>query len=133
MNTQKNYSQRILIASGHPLFGKGLVSLLKERWGESITIVGLVANIEDLTTALTNLKPDLLVVDYDDHRFKRNKLLQQFIKSSGELRIVLLSLEDGKEGAEAIVYDRRTMQASRIEDWLEIKHQVNQTNRGESQ
>ena len=97
MNIQTNDLQRILIASGHPLFGKGLVSLLTDRWSESVTIVGLVTNIDELPIALTNLKPDLLVVDYDDHRFNRNKLLQQFIKSSGELRIVLL-LKMGQRG-----------------------------------
>jgi cytochrome c oxidase subunit 2 len=38
------------------------------------------------------------------------------VEGEGRLRVVLLSLKEG--GDEAIVYDRRTMAASQIDDWL---------------
>jgi len=120
-----------LIASSHPLFGKGLKSLLENRWGENLEIVGLVSSVAETIHALTNLKPNLIIVDYDDVHLNRDEFLQQFIKSKQKIRIVLLSLKDGAEGAEAIVYDRRTLAASKIEDWLEIDSPEFQTDRGE--
>jgi chemotaxis response regulator CheB len=112
--------QRIFIASSHPLFGKGLRSVLETRWGKRISIVGMASSVEEAIQALTTLNPDLIIVDYDDVHLNRDEFLRQFIKGRDEIRIVLLSLKEGGEGAEAIVYDRRTMAASKIEDWLEI-------------
>jgi hypothetical protein len=108
--------QRVLIISSHPLFGKGLVSLLEENWREGITIVGLVSTLEDATHALKTLQPDSLIIDYNDHH-GQEELLHQFLKGSQKLRMVLFSLKDGDQGAEAIVYDRRKKSAASIEDW----------------
>jgi DNA-binding NarL/FixJ family response regulator len=119
MSVKKNPTQRVLIASGHPLFGEGLVSLLENRWKGSINIVGLVSSIEETKTALKKFNPDLLIIDYSNYP-NREELLKEFIRGSRKLRVVLVSLLDGNDGAEAIVYDRRTMAASKIEDWLEI-------------
>lgn len=117
MSNQDTSSQRVLIASTHPLFGKGLLSLLENRWAGQVTIVGLVSTVDETKSALKIHQPDLLIIDYDD-RLSREELLQQFIQGREKMRIVLLSLKDGQEGAEAIVYDRRKMAASNIEDWL---------------
>jgi DNA-binding NarL/FixJ family response regulator len=122
---------RVLIASSHPLFGGGLRSLLENRLEEKITIVGLFSSVDETTHALATLKPDLIIVDYDDDHLNRDEILGQFIKGKQEIRIVLLSLKDGKEGTEAIVYDRRTLSASKIEDWLEIDSTPSEPGRGE--
>ena len=80
-------------------------------------VVGIVATINEALDALKNLKPDLVIVDYDDDRVNREEFLARFVEGEGRLRVVLFSLKEG--GDEAIVYDRRTMAASQIEDWLE--------------
>ncbi len=116
-NTQLH---RVLIASSHPLFAEGLKILLENRWGANLQIVGVVSNVAETIRALTHHKPNLIIVDYDDLHLNRDEFLSQFIKSTLQIRVVLLSLKDGKAGAEAIVYDRRTLAASKIEDWLEI-------------
>lgn len=108
---------RILIASSHPLFAKGLRSLLEERQEMDAVVVGLVATIDEALTALVSLHPDLVIVDYDDERVNRDEFLARFVEGAGRLRVVLLSLKEG--GSEAIVYDRRTMAASQIDEWLE--------------
>jgi len=125
--------QRVLIASSHSLFGKGLMSLLADRWREKIEIVGLVSNIDEAMDALATLSPSLLIVDYDDTHLNRDDFLGQFIKGTSEVRIVMLSLKDGEEGAEAIVYDRKTLSASKIEDWLEIDSTGSTTGRGDNE
>jgi len=109
---------RILIASSHPLFAKGLRSLLEKRREMDAVVVGLVSSIDEALTALGSLHPDLVIVDYDDERVNRDEFLARFVEGEGRLRVVLLSLKEG--GSEAIVYDRRTMAASQIDEWLEM-------------
>ena len=108
---------RVLIASSHPLFAKGLRGLLQKRPQGDVIIVGLAATIEEALSALHEHRPDLVIVDYDDKIFNRDEILARLVEGEGRLRVVLLSL--GAGGDEAIVYDRRTMAASQIEDWLE--------------
>lgn len=108
---------RILIASSHPLFAEGLRSLLQRRKEADTVVVGLVSTIDEALLALENLHPDLVIVDYDDERVNRDEFLARFVEGEGRLRVVLLSLREG--GDEAIVYDRRTLAAAQIEDWLE--------------
>ena len=80
-------------------------------------VVGMVSTIDEVLAALKKLNPDLVIVDYDDGRVNREEFLARFVEGEGRLRVVLLSLKEG--GDEAIVYDRRTMAASQIEDWLQ--------------
>ena len=108
--------QRVLIASSHTLFGQGLRSLLQSRPEADVEVVGIVSNLEEAISALDRLSPDLVIVDYDDERLNRDEFLAHFVEGERKLRVVLLSLQDGEE---AIVYDRRSMAAAQIDDWLE--------------
>lgn len=109
-------ARRVLIASSHPLFGQGLRSLLQQRSQAGVTVVGMVASLEEALAALENLKPDLIIVDYDDEALNRDEFLARFVEGEQKLRVVLLSLQSA---GEAVVYDRRTMAAAQIDDWLE--------------
>jgi cytochrome c oxidase subunit II len=109
-------SRRILIVSSHPLFGKGLRRLLEERGEADVRVVGMVSSVEEAVAALQTLRPDLVIVDYDDEKVNRDEFLAHFVESAGQLRVVLLSLKEG--GSEAIVYDRRNLAAAQIDDWL---------------
>ena len=113
---QPEKPQRVLIASSHALFGQGLRSLLQARPEADVEVVGIVSNLEEAISALDRLKPDLVIVDYDDERLNRDEFLAHFVEVDRKLRVVLLSLQDGEE---AIVYDRRSMAAAQIDDWLE--------------
>jgi cytochrome c oxidase subunit 2 len=86
-------------------------------------VVGMVSTIKEAVEALRDLHPDLVIVDYDDEQVNREEFLARFVEGEGRLRVVLLSLKEG--GDEAIVYDRRTMAASQIEDWLEVWSDIN--------
>ncbi len=108
--------RRVLIASSHPLFGQGLRSLLQERQPAGVEVVGVVSNLDETLQALDRLDPDLIIVDYDDERLNRDEFLARFVEGEKKLRIVLLSLQSSKE---ALVYERRSMAAAQIDDWLE--------------
>jgi cytochrome c oxidase subunit 2 len=114
--SNKPPTRRVLIASSHPLFGQGLRSLLQERSGAGVEVVGVVANLEEALEALERIHPDLIVVDYDDKKLNRDEFLARFVEGERKLRVVLLSLQSGKD---ALVYDRRTLAASQIDNWLE--------------
>jgi DNA-binding NarL/FixJ family response regulator len=62
---------RILIASSHPLFAQGLKSLLQKRPEMDTEVVGMVSTIDEVLDALNNLRPNLVVVDYDDEEVNR--------------------------------------------------------------
>ncbi len=114
--TSSKKSQRVLIASSHALFGQGLRSLLEARKGQEVEIVGVVSNLAEAIAAIDRLSPDLVIVDYDDEQLNRDEFLAHFVEGEKKLRVVLLSLQDG---GEAIIYDRRTLAATQIDDWFE--------------
>lgn len=116
VSTTPQKTQRVLIASSHALFGQGLRSLLEERKGSNVEIVGVVSNLKEAIAALDRLNPDLVIVDYDDERLNREEFLAHFMEGDKKLRVVLLSLKDG---GEAIVYDRRALEAIQIDDWFD--------------
>lgn len=109
-------TRRILIASNHPLFAEGLRSLLHQREQMDAIVVGVVSTIEQALKALTELQPDLIIIDYDDEQVNRDEFLARFVEGESRLRVVLLSLKEG--GQDAIVYDRRTLAASQVDEWL---------------
>jgi cytochrome c oxidase subunit 2 len=109
-------TQRILIASTHSLFAQGLRSLLENREGANVEIVGMVGSVQEAIEALDSLTPDLIIVDYDDENLNRDEFLAKFVESDKKLRVVLLSLDEANE---ALVYDRRTLAASEVGDWLD--------------
>jgi len=109
-------TRRVLIASNHALFGQGLRSLLKERRQAGVEVVGMVSTVDEALAALDRLHPDLIIVDYDDKDLNRDEFLARFVEGESKLRVVLLSLHSPQE---AIIYDRRTLAASQIDNWLE--------------
>jgi cytochrome c oxidase subunit 2 len=109
-------AKRVLIASSHPLFGQGLRSLLKERREPGVQVVGMVSSVDEALEALERLRPDLVIVDYDDEQLNREEFLARFVEGEHKLRVVLLSLQSA---GDALVYDRRQLSAAQVEDWLE--------------
>lgn len=108
--------KRVLIASSHALFGRGLSSLLQTRQQGDVEVVGIVSSVEQAILQIEKLSPDLIVVDYDDESLNRDEFLARFVEGEKKLRVVLLSLHDGEQ---ALVYDRRTLAAAQVDDWLE--------------
>jgi cytochrome c oxidase subunit 2 len=116
VSTKKGLPQRVLIASSHALFGQGLRSLLQSREQADVEVIGVVSSVEEAMLALEKQNPDLVIVDYDDKTLNRDEFLARFVEGEKKLRVVLLSLNEAQD---AVVYDRRTLAASQIDDWLE--------------
>lgn len=116
MFTSNRPVRQVLIASSHPLFAQGLRSLLQARHGMDVSVVGVVSSLSEAIAAIDRLNPDLVIVDYDDQALNRDEFLARFVEGEKKLRVVLLSLQSG---GEALVYDRRTLSASQIDNWLE--------------
>jgi cytochrome c oxidase subunit II len=108
--------RQVLIVSSHPLFGKGIQRMLETRQTKDVQVIGMVSTVEEAFNFIEDNNPDLVVVDYDDAEVNRDEFLAQFVGSERKLRVVLFSLLEG--GSNAIVYDRRTMSASQVDDWL---------------
>jgi len=106
--------RRVLIVSSHPLFREGLRSLLQER-RPGIEAIGLATSTDEALAALDRLAPDLVIVDHDDAAVNREEFLARFVEGERAMRVMLVSL---KEADRAVVYDRHTLTASQIEDWL---------------
>jgi len=110
-----DHPRRILIVSSHPLFRDGLKSLLHKRDGARVEIVGTARNTDEAIAALKTHYPDLVIVDHDDTSINRDEFLARFIEDQQPMRVVLVSL---KETGPVVVYDRRTVAAGQIDDWL---------------
>lgn len=125
MNSDKKMNlRRVLIASSHPLFGQGIRNLLEERKEFAVKVVGMVSNLEEAISALEELNPDMIIVDYDDENLNRDEFLARFVEGENKLRVVLLSLQSSEE---ALVYDRRTLAASDIDEWLKYDNHEQET------
>ena len=125
MNQSTNKRQ-VLIVSSHPLFGKGIQHMLETRQSGDVQVIGMVSTVEDAIAFVEAKNPDLVVVDYDDSDVNRDEFLAHFVGGERKMRVVLFSLQEG--GSNAIVYDRRTMLASQVDDWLEEWVQQEGTN-----
>jgi chemotaxis response regulator CheB len=108
--------RRVLIVSSHPLFSEGLRSLLKERWSARVEVAGIAVSTDEAALALTTLAPDLVIVDYDDEVINREEFLARFVEGEAPMRLMLVSL---KEGGNAVLYDRRALAPTQMENWLE--------------
>ena len=114
----KYSSQRqVLIVSSHPLFGKGIQRMLETRHAKDVQVIGIVTTVEEAFAFIETRNPDLVVVDYDDSDVNRDEFLAHFVGGEQKMRVVLFSLKEG--GSNAIVYDRRAMSASQVDDWLQ--------------
>jgi cytochrome c oxidase subunit II len=64
---------------------------------------------------LETWQPDVVIVDYDDHKIERGEFLNYFVKSQRPMQVMLVSLQ---ENGSVVVYDRRVLTSDQAEDWL---------------
>jgi len=108
--------KRVLIASANPLFGKGLDKTLLEKL-DPRPEVRFTSSLEDTFSSLESWQPDLVIVDYDDRTIDRGRFLSHFVSSSGSMQVMLVSLQ---ASGEVIVYDRRSLAPSQVDEWLNV-------------
>ncbi len=114
-NSRQESPQKAIIASVNPLFGRGLEKLLLHNWGNEGIRVRLTSTLEETLTMMDHWKPNLVIVDYDDHTIHRHEFLNHFVNGENPMQVMLVSLQ--ASGA-VVVYDRRTLTADQVEAWL---------------
>ncbi len=107
--------QRAIIASANPLFGRGLERLLIQGWGRKGIRIRLTSTLEETLSMMDQWKPNLVIVDYDDHNIHRSEFLNHFVSGEQPMQVILVSL---RAGGAVVVYDRRTLTTAQVEDWL---------------
>lgn len=115
MSLSTSRPKRVLIASANPLFREGLRKVYSERWGKAAVLVGTPATMEETLAALEALRPDLVIVDYDDRSINRDEFLNRFMAGQTSMKVVLVSLD---EAGKVVVYDRRQLAPAQAERWL---------------
>jgi CheY-like chemotaxis protein len=117
-NSLQEPLRRILIASANPLFGKGLEKLFAKRWGSQTIEIRLVTSMPETISGLTDWRPDLVIVDYDDRTIDRAEFLNHFVSGDQPMQVMLISLQ---ASGSVVVYDRRTLTPAQAEDWLDFQ------------
>jgi cytochrome c oxidase subunit 2 len=109
--------QKVLIASANPLFGKGIERLLLSRNDASELLIRIAEKSEVINRIYVEWQPELIILDYDDHKISRKEFLDKFIDSQFASQVMLVSLE---ESGSVIVYDRKTLTSEQANEWLKI-------------
>jgi cytochrome c oxidase subunit 2 len=71
--------------------------------------------MEATLAALESLRPDLVIVDYDDKSMNRAEFLSGFVAGQSTMKVVLVSLD---EAGKVVIYDRRQLSHEQAESWL---------------
>jgi len=71
--------------------------------------------MEETLVALETLRPDLVIVDYDDKAIDQAEFLGRFVVGHTTMKVVLVSLD---EAGKVVVYDRRQLSPEQAENWL---------------
>jgi len=87
--------KQVFIVSNHAMFGKGLDSLLGQK--EHIDIVGQENNLDRALDQVTQLQPDVLILDSDDPPYESlPAVLYRILKDDLDIKVIGLSLQDNR-------------------------------------
>ena len=118
MDTQDQpFHQKVIISSANPLFAQGLEKILRHQHREDQIEIRHVKSMEETVLGLEQWKPDVVVVDYDDHTISRSEFLHHFVRGELPMRVMLVSL---KASGAVVVYNRQTLSTDQAEDWLSL-------------
>jgi cytochrome c oxidase subunit 2 len=112
-----NNPQRILIASGNPLFAKGLEKMVTQRWRGTQLELRTTRTTAETLEIMDFWRPELVIVDYDDVKINRSEFLNYFVSGQQPMQVMLVSLQ---ESGAVVVYDRRTLTPAQADDWLNL-------------
>lgn len=86
-----------------------------QRWRDNAELVGITSSVDETMSALEDLKPDLVIVDFDDKSINRKEFLSRFIIGQSSIKVVLVSLN---EAGQVVVYDRRRLNPEQADEWF---------------
>ena len=101
--------KRVLIVSSHPLFGRGVESLLRQE--TRLDIVGWEADIDKAVERIRELQPDVVILDSGDPTPEVLRILREGLGT----KVIGLNLQDST----MCVYRGEQRVVKRIEDLVE--------------
>ena len=101
--------KRVLILSSHPLFGRGVESLLRKE--TRLDIVGWEADIDKAVERIRELQPDVVILDSGDPTPEVLRILREGLGT----KVIGLNLQDST----MCVYRGEQRVVKRIEDLVE--------------
>lgn len=102
-NSQKK--AKILIVDDHPIVCDGLARLISKKAEKDLTICGDATNANEALKLITELKPDMLMIDISLRGCDGLELTKIIRNQSIELPILILSMHD------ELLYAERALQA----------------------
>lgn len=87
--------QKILIADDHPVFRKGILTIVKDEW-PTLEIVEAANGLELIQHYQTH-QPDLLLIDYSMPTLNGLMAAEQLLKKDKSIRIILFTMYDTLE------------------------------------
>ncbi len=101
--------KRVLILSSHPLFGRGVESLLRKE--TRLDIVGWEADIDKAVERIRELQPDVVILDSGDPTPEVLRILREGVGT----KVIGLNLQDST----MCIYRGEQRVVKRIEDLVE--------------
>lgn len=86
---------RILIADDHPIFRKGILSIVNDN--PNIQVVGESSNGEEALKLINELKPDIVLLDIDMPLMSGLEVARILKKQNSKSKVVILTIHKDKE------------------------------------
>ncbi|MCI0449973.1 MAG: response regulator transcription factor [Chlorobi bacterium] len=86
---------RILIADDHPIFRKGVLSIVNDN--PNIQVVGESSNGEEALKLINELKPDIVLLDIDMPLMSGLEVARILKKQNSKSKVVILTIHKDKE------------------------------------
>ncbi|MBI4522366.1 MAG: response regulator transcription factor [Deltaproteobacteria bacterium] len=102
----------VFILYNHSLFACGLKELLQQQ--EGVKVMGIEARGEEAFSHLSELNPDVIIVEAKEGESEPEMLLSRFLHEHLRARVVRLNLEDNS----CILYSGSRCTANSVEDLI---------------
>jgi DNA-binding NarL/FixJ family response regulator len=83
---------RVFMLSNHPLFIRGVESMLSQEAG--LEIVGLACNVDGALQRIEELRPDVIIVDSTGPDCDPHLVVSQVLREGAKTRVIGLNLHD---------------------------------------
>ena len=79
-----NYT-KVLIASANSIFRNGIEKILSKRSDFNSLTIHKVTQLEDLKKKYSKVKPNVLIIDFDDKNINRKQFLDSFFDENNQV------------------------------------------------
>ena len=114
---------KVLIASANSIFRNGIEKILSKRSDFNSLSIYKVTQLEDLKKKYSKVKPNVLIIDFDDENINGKQFLDSFFDEKRDTQLLLVSLQ---EGGNVVFYKRQVFSTDQALEWLRIPWNENQ-------